>query len=489
MDDTLLDLDPDLNYCPARVRSIHIIGICGTAMAALAGMLKESGYQVSGSDAKVYPPMSDFLEQIEVEVASGYRGKNIHPQTDLVIVGNVVSKPNPEAQELARRKIPYLSMPQAVSAFYIRGKKSLVVAGTHGKTTTSSMLASALFSVGEDPGFMIGGIVRQFGANYRIGQGPCFVTEGDEYDTAFFDKESKFLHYIPDISIITSLEFDHADIFSDLEHIKRAFKKFVGLLPENGLIIAHCEDGNVAEVVAEAPCRVESYGVSAASDWYVTNAEYKPHKSSFELHGPCTSPISLSINQSGLYNCLNAAAVAAVMHNLGCTPALISKGLISFNGVKRRQEVRGVVNGITVIDDFAHHPTAVRATLEGLKKNHPNSRLIAVFEPRTNTSRRAIFQRDYASAFTSADISLIREVGSDKPIDGDDCFSSTELAEDLNSQGNTARAFNKTDQIIEHLVSAARPGDLVAILSNGGFDNIHERLLVRLQELSPAQSR
>jgi len=489
MTDTLLDLDPKLNYCPEKVRTIHIIGICGTAMAALAGMLKQSGYAVAGSDAHVYPPMSEFLEQIGVSVTSGYRGENIHPQTDLVIVGNVISRPNPEAQELAGRKTPYLSMPQAVSAFYIAGKKSLVVTGTHGKTTTSSMLASALFSAGADPGFMIGGIVQQFGANYRIGTGSCFVTEGDEYDTAFFDKESKFLHYRPDIAIITSLEFDHADIFSDLEQIKRSFKKFVALLPENGLIIAHCEDSNVAEVVAGAPCRVESYGETEASDWRISDPEFKPDMSTFKLIGPANSPMTLSIMQTGLYNCLNAAAVAAVMDHLGFRPTQIGEGLLSFGGVKRRQEIRGIVNGITVIDDFAHHPTAVRATLKGLKESHPDKRLIAVFEPRTNTSRRSLFQQDYAASFNDADISLIKEVGTDKPVDGDDFFSASVLAEDLRKQGCSAEAFDETGQIIERLADMARAGDIVAILSNGGFDNIHQRLIERLQTQAPAQSK
>ena len=481
MTEPLLDLDPKLNVCPAEVRSIHIIGICGTAMAALAGMLKESGYQVSGSDANVYPPMSDFLEQIEVMVFSGYNAQNLHPSADLVIVGNVISRPNPEAQELARLRLPYLSMPQAIARFFIQGKKSLVITGTHGKTTTSSMLASALFSVGGDPGFMIGGILQEFDSNYRLGSGPCFISEGDEYDTAFFDKESKFFHYQPDIAVVTSLEFDHADIFDDLEQIKRSFKKFVGMLPENGLIIAHTEDPNVTDVVASAPCQVESYGLSPASDWQIVDPVFDPGGSTFNLRYLDQPFTTFSISQSGYYNCLNATSVAAAMHRLGYSPSVIKKALAGFRGVKRRQEIRGVVNDITVIDDFAHHPTAVRETLNGLKNSHPSNRLMAIFEPRTNTSRRAIFQQEYIASFNAADLSLIREVAKDKPVDGEDMFSSAKLAEDLQNKGLNARSFDDTEQIIDHVTHTARPGDIIAILSNGGFDNIHERLLKALK--------
>ncbi len=479
--DSLLDLDPELNCCPDRLRSIHLIGICGTAMAALAGMLKEQGFVVSGSDANVYPPMSVFLEQLGIKPRSGYRAEHLTPPADLVIVGNVVSRPNPEVQELARLRLPYLSLPQTLSRLFIDGRKSLVVTGTHGKTTTSSMLATALHHAGTDPGFMIGGIVRQFGANYRIGGGPCFVTEGDEYDTAFFDKESKFLHYRPDIAVITSLEFDHADIFTDLDQIKRMFVKFVGLLPENGVIIANTEDANVAEVVADAPCRVESYGLTQASHWQVVDPVCRPGESRFELRCGGDHFSTLRIKQPGLYNCLNGAAVAAVMRHAGCGPDQIAGGLWAFGGVKRRQEVRGVVNGITVIDDFAHHPTAVRETLRGLKEAYPDHRLIAVFEPRTNTSRRAIFQKDYSAAFAAADIALIREVAGDKPVDAGDRFSSRRLAEDLKALGQEAVAFAQTDLIIDHIRTVGRPGDIVAILSNGGFDNIHERLLEALR--------
>jgi len=475
--DTLLDLDPERNFCPADVHHIYLIGICGTAMAALAGMLKDKGFAVSGSDADVYPPMSDFLDRIGIAVHASYRAENLTPPPDLVIVGNVISKPNAEAQELARQRLPYLSLPQTLSRFFIEGKKSLVIAGTHGKTTTSSMLAAALHDAGGDPGFMIGGIVSQFNANYRIGDGPCYVTEGDEYDTAYFDKEAKFLHYRPDIAVITSLEFDHADIFDDLDQIKRMFRKFVRLLPEDGLIIANLEDENVADVVTEARCRVESYGLTEASQWRLASQDYEPGKSRFDLHyhGSCFT--TLRIRQPGLYNGMNGAAVAAVMHHLGYNADTITRALYRFDGVRRRQEIRGVVNDITVIDDFAHHPTAVRETLSGLKKSYPDNRLIAVFEPRTNTSRRAIFQNEYAHAFQAADISLIREVAGDKPVDADDRFSSEQLAADLAKQGQDARAFGDTGLIIDHIQAIASPGDIVAVLSNGGFDNIHERLL------------
>lgn len=480
MTEELLDLDPELNRCPDQVHSIHLIGICGTAMAALAGMLKERGYSVAGSDAQVYPPMSDFLRQLDIEVHSGYRPENIDSGTELVIVGNVVSRPNPEAQALARLNLPYISLPQALSHFFLEAKRSLVVAGTHGKTTTSAMLASALFSAGSDPGFMIGGILRRFEANYRIGDGDFFVCEGDEYDTAFFDKKSKFFHYRPSVAIITSLEFDHADIFVDLEQIKRSFRKFVKLLPPDGLIVANRDDENVAEVLSEARCEVQSYGLNAGADWQLRAPSYTNEHTSCELHFRGRPFMDLLIRQPGLYNCLNAAAVAAVMHHLGFEPKAIAGGLQEFDGVKRRQEIRGVLNGITVIDDFAHHPTAVRETLQGLKQMYDGRRLVAVFEPRTNTSRRAFFQQDYAAAFAAADLSLIRRVSEDKPIDAKDCFSSEKLAEDLRRRGQRATAFDDTDQILEYLERICRPGDVIAILSNGGFDNIHERLLDRL---------
>jgi len=481
MNDQTIDLDPANNFLPAELANIHIMGIGGTAMAALAGMLTSRGFRVSGSDRQIYPPMSDFLKQIDVRLFNGYQAENLAYRPDLVVVGNVITRVNPEAQELARSGLPYLSMPQVLGHLFIENRRSLVITGTHGKTTTSSMLASALATVGADPGFMIGGILRDFDANFRIGKGSYFVTEGDEYDTAFFDKGSKFLHYRPEIAVITSIEFDHADIFADLEAIKRSFRKFVALMPPDGLIIANLDDEHVAEIVREAPCQVQGYGLQPGRDWLVANCTFEPGRSAFDLIDHGKHFARFTIQPPGRYNCLNAAAVAVLLNHLGYTPQQIGMGLQGFGGVKRRQEIRGRVNGVTVMDDFAHHPTAVRETIGALKQAYPDNRLIAVFEPRTNTSRRSIFQQEYAASFDGADLSVIRKPVPASTVSADDIFSAERLAADLSARGKNACAFEDTDQIIAFLSQTVCPGDLVVILSNGGFDNIHQRLLETLR--------
>lgn len=472
-----MELDPQLNMAPACIESIHIMGICGTGMAALAGMLQQSGFQVSGSDNHVYPPMSDFLDHLGIPVKNGYGGENLNPRPNLVIVGNVITKQNPEAVALAELRIPYLSFPQALSRFFIARNTSIVVAGTHGKTTTCSLLAATLNHAGLDPSFMIGGIVREFGGNFRLGTGKYFISEGDEYDTAFFDKGSKFLHYRPDIAIITSLEFDHADIFSDLDQIKRSFVKFVSLLPKNGLIIANLDDNNVAEVVADAPCRVMGYGLSAHLDWSLANVSFVDGKSHFMVSHEGNKWAEVSVSLSGRHNCLNSLAVTAVLNHIGVDLQNIQGGLSTFQGVKRRQEVRGVEGGVTVIDDFAHHPTAVKETLEGLKGAYAGHRLVCVFEPRTNSSRRAVFQNDYVTAFDAADKILIRRPVPLENVAAEDHFSSEKLANDLKKRHLGAFSFPTTDDILEYLRTTLETGDVVAVLSNGGFDDIHNRLL------------
>ncbi len=477
-----MQLNPLLNTAPNTPRQIHIMGICGTGMAALAGMLQKSGFQVSGSDSKVYPPMSLFLEQLGIPILNGYRPENLDHSPDLVIVGNVISRDNPEAIALATSGIPYLSFPQALSLFFIDNKTSLVVAGTHGKTTTCSLLASALEHAKLDPSFMIGGIIKEFSTNFRLGSGNYFVSEGDEYDTAFFDKESKFLHYQPHNAIITSVEFDHADIFTDLDQIKNAFKKFVSLIPKTGLIIAHLDDDNVREVVADAHCEVQGYGCDPNNSWSVQEivTEKGTTRCSVYHHGQLWSELSLPL--SGTYNCLNSLAVAALLHHLGLSKEVIRNGLGNFGGVKRRQEIRGIERGVTVIDDFAHHPTAVKATLKGLHDAYRDQRLIAVFEPRTNSSRRAIFQKEYITSFDAADCVLLREPIPLENVNEEDHFSSQRLAKDLAERGLEARSFSTTTSILEYLAGILQPDDVVAILSNGGFDNIHTRLLEILKE-------
>lgn len=476
-------LNPQLNHSPNNPRTIHIMGICGTGMAALAGMLQQSGYIVTGSDKQVYPPMSDFLKKIGITPFAEYSAANLAHSPDLVVVGNVITRTNPEAIALAETAIPYLSFPQALAEFFIGDKHSLVVTGTHGKTTTCSLLASSLYQAGLDPSFMIGGIISEFQSNNRLGKGDYFVAEGDEYDTAFFDKESKFLHYRPKTAVITSIEFDHADIFADLSEIKASFAKFIQLLPKDGLLIAHLDDENVAELAATAPCRVEGYGTGKANDWVLQEAKTFDGRSWFTVRYH-DQENEFTIPLTGRHNCLNALSVIAALHDLGQDFSTINESLTSFGGVKRRQEIRGTIDGITVIDDFAHHPTSVRETLTGLKHGYPGRRLICVFEPRTNTSRRAIFQDAYAQAFADADLILLREPIPLTNVAKEEQFSSATLANELKKMHKDAGSFDNTDEILGELSTVLQPGDVVVILSNGGFDNIHERLLeyLRIQQ-------
>ncbi len=476
------NLAPEWNYAPREVKDIHIMGICGTGMAALAGMLQQSGFRVRGSDSQVYPPMSDFLESLKIPVSEGYGPENLEPRPDLVVVGNVIRKENPEAQNLAELPVPYLSFPQALAEYYISSRTSLVVAGTHGKTTTCSLLATALHRGGYDPTFMIGGFLKEFDGNFRVGQGEYFVAEGDEYDTAFFDKESKFLHYQPKVAILTSIEFDHADIFADLEAIKKSFRKFVALLPEDGLLVANLDDANVREVVKYASCRVQAYG-KKQTDWSLQDITSHGTTTSFSAlrQGEFFGEFSLPL--PGEHNCYNALAVIAVLYSLGLDAPTIAEGLRTFAGVKRRQEIRGVARGVTVIDDFAHHPTAVAKTIDALRRAYVGQRLVIVFEPRTNTSRRAIFQEQYAAAFCGADLVCLREPLPLQTTPEEGLFSSAQLAKDLRQdRGLDAYSFATTDAILDFLLATLCAGDVVAILSNGGFDDIHRRLLTALTD-------
>ncbi|NTV14211.1 MAG: UDP-N-acetylmuramate:L-alanyl-gamma-D-glutamyl-meso-diaminopimelate ligase [Desulfobulbaceae bacterium] len=474
-------LDPALNVAPPQVRHVHLMGVCGTGVGALAGMIKAAGFQVSGSDQNVYPPMSDFLAASGITVRSGYHRENLTPRPDLVVVGNVITRDNPEALALAELAIPYLSMPQALAHFFIAERTSLVVTGTHGKTTTSSLLATVLHRAGREPSFLIGGLVQAFGRNFNLGGEQFFVVEGDEYDTAFFDKGPKFLHYRPKVAIITSIEFDHADIYADLEAVKTSFRKLVAIMPSDGCLIAHLDDPVVREIVAAAPCQVLGYGRSLGLDWQLAKVEIGPQYTTFTACKKGTVYGELRSVLPGVHNSLNCLAVTAVLDHLGLTMVEIAEGLASFAGVKRRQEVRGVERGVTVIDDFAHHPTAVRETLAALRGAYPGRRLIAVFDPRTNSSRRRVFQDAFASCFGDADLVLVREPEPLLKVAPEERFSAPELVASLNERGVSGRYFPLTDEIIDYLAGTCQSGDVVAILSNGGFDNIHSRLLARLQ--------
>ena len=475
-----MNLLPSLNRFPDLVRHIHIMGVCGTGMGSLAGMLKDSGYVVSGSDENIYPPMSDFLASCNIDINNGYGAENLVPQPDLVVVGNTIKKTNPEAQALAGLGIPYVSFPQALGHYFLKNKTSLVVTGTHGKTTTSALLASLLHAAGRDAGFMIGGLVQAFGRNYNLGNGQYFVVEGDEYDTAFFDKGPKFLHYQPHIAILTSIEFDHADIYADIDEIKSAFKRLVAIMPANGCLVACLDDPLVREVTEKANCRVIGYGLQTGLDWCLKNIRVKPGSTRFDVMYQGKPYATFNSPMPGRHNGLNSLAVIAVLAQLGIDRDAVIAGLQNFEGIKRRQEVRGIVDGITVIDDFAHHPTAVRETLAALKEAYNGHRLLAVFEPRTNSSRRRVFQKTYVASFDHADQVITREPIALTNIPEDQRFSSRELTADLAARGKDARYFGTTEEIIAYLVSHTRPGDVIAILSNGGFDNIHTRLLNQL---------
>ena len=473
-------LDPALNFFPEKVRHIHLMGVCGTGMGSLAGMLKASGFTVTGSDQHVYPPMSDFLAGLGIEVLSGYRPENLSTRPDLVVVGNVITRKNPEALALADLGLPYVSFPQALSHYFLDTKTSLVVAGTHGKTTTSSLLAAMLHDAGLLPSFMIGGLVQAFGSNFHIANGDHFVVEGDEYDTAFFDKGPKFLHYQPHIAIITSVEFDHADIYADLEAVKRSFRRLVAIMPPDGCLIACVDDPVVREVVADAPCQVLGYGESDNAFWRLGDLQVTPAGTDFTAHKDGKLLGAFHSVMPGRHNAMNSLAVIAVLDRLGVGVETIARGLSNFAGVRRRQEVRGIVGGVTVIDDFAHHPTAVRETVSALASAYAGQRLVAVFEPRTNSSRRRVFQDAYVSAFDHAQEVLIKEPEPLANVPVEERFSCQQLAEDLARRGVAARYFPDTDAVIEYLVAHARSGDVLAILSNGGFDNIHTRLLAAL---------
>ena len=468
------------NKVPDAVRTIHLIAVCGTGMGALACMLRDLGYAVTGSDQKIYPPMSHFLDQKGIKMNDGFREENISYGPDLVIVGNAVSKDNPEVQAMHRRGLNFCSMPQALNRFAADGKKTLLVSGTHGKTTAASILAWLLYEAGYDPTFMIGGILKNFDSNYRLGNGPYFVVEGDEYDTAFFDKGPKFLHFQPQMAVLTSVEFDHADIFHDIEHVKGIFSGFVAALPGSSSLLAFDGEQNVTEVIAKHHCRIERYGKKATSPWRLGTVSAESSWTVFEVFKNNERFGTFKTKLFGEHNLLNALAVIAIADGLNIEVDVIAKALKTFEGIKRRQEIRGQKRQITVMDDFAHHPTAVRETTRAVKSVVSTGRLIAVFEPRTNTSMRSVFQNEYPGAFDPADIICIRKPPLLNKIPSGQRFSSEQLVADLKIRGKDAHYFAETDAILDFLLITARPGDLILIMSNGGFDNIHQRLLESL---------
>jgi UDP-N-acetylmuramate: L-alanyl-gamma-D-glutamyl-meso-diaminopimelate ligase len=443
-------------------------------------MLRDLGFEVTGSDQKVYPPMSTFLEQKGIRIMDGFREENLEYSPDLVVIGNVVTRENPEAVKVQRMGLPFCSMPQALNHFVARGKTTLLVGGTHGKTTTSSILAWMLHEAGYDPSFMIGGILKNFNSNYRLGQGPYFVVEGDEYDTAFFDKVPKIFHYKPQVAVLTSVEFDHADIFNDLDHVKEAFGRFISGLNGSSLLLAFDGDRNIDAILDRCSCRHERYGRKTDSSWRLGAISTAATWTTFEVYKNNRHFGGFRTRLFGEHNLTNALAIIATADHLNISLPVMQAALESFEGVKRRQEIRGQKRRITVMDDFAHHPTAVRETIRAVKSVTAGGRLIAVFEPRTATSMRRIFQNDYAHAFDMADLICIRKPPAVRKIPAGEQFSSEQLVNDLKIQGKDAHFFSDTDAIIDFLAVHAAPADLILIMSNGGFDNIHQRLLDRL---------
>ena len=469
-------------------RHIHLIGICGTAMASLAGMLKERGFRVTGSDAAAYPPMSDFLAALGIPVAQPFAAENLRPQPDLVVVGNAISRGNVEIEEVLDRRIPFCSLPQILHDEFLLGKEVLVVAGTHGKTTTTSMLAWIFHSAGLHPSFLIGGIAENFGSSFQLGQGKHFIIEGDEYDTAFFDKGPKFLHYFPDHVILTSVEFDHADIYKDLDAVETAFKRLINLVPRRGRIVAFDTGESLERCLARAFCPVERYGGTASAHWRITNLKLGTTgtKWSVLLGGEPWADLEFSLG--GEYNVWNATAAAAIAHHCGIPRAAIAAALKSFRSVKRRLEVRSVVNGITVIDDFAHHPTAIAGTLTALRSRYPGSRLWAILEPRSNTLRRNVLQNDLSRSLALADEIVVANVFKSEAIPEAERLDLTAVAAELQRRGRKARIVPTVDGIVQLVAPEMRSGDVVAILSNGGFGDIYHKLPARLVAISASLS-
>ena len=474
-----------------KAKHIHLIGICGTAMASLAGLLKQRGFGVTGSDAAAYPPMSDFLRELGIPVAQPFDVKNLQPRPDRVVIGNAMSRGNVELEHVLDQRIPFCSLPQLLHDEFLVGKEVLVVAGTHGKTTTTSMLSWIFHSAGLEPSFLIGGIAENFGSSFHLGSGKHFILEGDEYDTAFFDKGPKFLHYFPDAVILTSVEFDHADIYKDLDAVETAFKRLVNLIPRRGSIVAFdgavgssSESPSLERCLTKAFCPVERYGAGPRANWKVTELRLAAADTSWTVLHNGEHWADLEFALAGEYNVWNATAAAALAHTCGVPKETIEAALKTFKSVKRRLEVKAQVNGITIIDDFAHHPTAIKETLKALRARYPGSRLWAILEPRSNTLRRRVLQTDLARSLAQADEVVVAGVFRSEAIPENERLELRALAAEIQHNGRPARLLADADAIVQTVAPEFRTGDVVAILSNGGFGGIYEKLPARLRELA-----
>jgi len=467
-------------------KHIHLSGICGTAMASIAGLLQLQGHRITGSDKAAYPLMSDLLRSLGIPILEPYAESNLDPAPDLVVIGNALSRGNPEVERVLNERLPFTSMAALVHDEFLKGRESLVVAGTHGKTTTTSML-SWIYQVAShehaalEPSFLIGGVAENFGTSFQLRPTRTFIIEGDEYDTAFFDKGPKFLHYFPDALILTHVEFDHADIYADLEAVKIAFKRLVNLVPRRGLLVAFDGSENVTECISKAFCRVERYGFNAESDWQLRNIRHVDGLTRWEIwrNGELWSDVAMHLG--GEHNALNATAAAALAFGQGVSKDAIRAALASFKSVKRRLEVRDVIRGITIIDDFAHHPTAIRETLRALRSVYPDARLWAVLEPRSNTLRRKVLEGDLVDSLRLADRVILAGVYQQERIADKERLHPEDVVDALNAAGTPAELHPDASEIVAAIAPELKGGDVVAILSNGGFDGIYEKLPARLR--------
>jgi UDP-N-acetylmuramate: L-alanyl-gamma-D-glutamyl-meso-diaminopimelate ligase len=471
-------------------KHIHLSGICGTAMASLAGLLQLEGHRVTGSDKAAYPPMSDLLRELGIPVMEPYAETNLEPAPDLVVIGNALSRGNPEIERALDARIPFTSMAALLREEFLIGRTSLVVAGTHGKTTTTSMLAwiyqvAARENPQFEPSFLIGGVAENFGSSFQLRPTHNFIVEGDEYDTAFFDKGPKFLHYFPHALILTHVEFDHADIYADLSAVKTAFKRLVNLVPRRGVIVAFDRSDNVSECVERAFCRVERYGFSEGATWRMVNLRHEDGLTRWDVLRDGSLWASLEMSLAGEHNALNATAAAALAVSQGISKEAIKAALAGFKSVKRRLEVRAVIGGITIIDDFAHHPTAIRETLRALRSVYPDARLWAVLEPRSNTLRRKVLAAELIQSLQLADHVMMAGVYQQERIPEDERLHPDDVVKALNAAGTPAQLSPDVNAILDVMVPQLKSGDVVAILSNGGFDGIYEKLPARLREKFP----
>ncbi len=457
------------------INSVHFVGIGGTAMAAAAAAMQDRGFSVTGSDQGVYEPMASFLALKKIKVINGYAEQNLASKPDLVVIGNAISRGNPEAEHVLDHKLRYCSLPDLLQEYFIRGKRSLVVSGTHGKTTTTSLLAWVFEHNGLNPSYLIGGIPNNFGQGARFTDSEWFIIEGDEYDTAFFDKRSKFIHYEPEVAIINNLEFDHADIFENLDAVKKTFSHFIRLVPRNGLLLGNGDDANLAPLLEVTHCPVKRFGLGAHNAVQGFNLQLGATATTFEIPS-----FKFHLNLVGELNVRNALAVVACAKHCGLKNQQIQAAFDTFKGIKRRMEVKGIAGGVIIVDDFGHHPTAIRETLKALRIKYPNEKIWAVFEPRSNTTRRKVFQDELAMSFADANVVVLSQVARLEQIPAAERLDPVQLMNDLKALGKEAAYLPDADAIVTHLGKGTRGGDVVCVFSNGGFDGIHGKLLAHL---------